>query len=154
MVIHVHNVQKVKKKYVTHLSLVLFIAWLCGSAVAQCLTRNRGVAGWSLTDVTSLCPWPRHINPCLVLVQPTKTCTWKFVDWDVKNQTKQTKTKQGFATTRANKVFHVERDTTCVVLTSFYILFEPWHEISNNQVCATNRVRPACAYAQTDQSLC
>ena len=26
-----------------------------------------------LTGVTALCPWARHINPCLVLVQPRKT---------------------------------------------------------------------------------
>ena len=36
----------------------------------------------------------RHINPSLVLVQPGKTrpdITEQIVDWDVKNQIKQTK---------------------------------------------------------------
>ena len=34
-------------------------------------------------------------------------------------------------------------------------IYEPVHEISNNVVCSTSkRLRPACAYAQTDQSLC
>ena len=33
--------------------------------------------------------------------------------------------------------------------------YEPVHEISNNVVCATKqRLRPACACAQSDQSLC
>ena len=42
-------------------------------SVVECLTRDRGGAGWSLTGVTALCPWVRHINPSLVLVQPRKT---------------------------------------------------------------------------------
>ena len=29
--------------------------------------------GSSLTGITALCPWARHINPSLVLVQPRKT---------------------------------------------------------------------------------
>ena len=35
----------------------------------------------------------RHIHPCLVLVEPKKTCPniTKTVDWNVKNQIKQTK---------------------------------------------------------------
>ena len=43
-------------------------------SVVECLTRDRGVAGLSLTCVTVLCLRARHINPCLVLVQPRKTC--------------------------------------------------------------------------------
>ena len=40
----------------------------------------------------------------------------------------------------------------CEVRSLFYISSqnEPVHEISNNKVCA----RSACAYAQSDQSLC
>ena len=35
------------------------------------------------------------------------------------------------------------------------LLFEPVHEISNNFVCASSKsLRSACAYAQSDQSLC
>ena len=50
-----------------------------------------------LSSVSAMCPWARHINPSLVLVQPRKTRprhNWKIVDWNVKNQMKQTnKTK-------------------------------------------------------------
>ena len=65
--------------------------------------------GSSLTGVTALCPWARHINPSLVLDQPRKTRpyiterllmalkesnqtnkTEKNVDKVIKNQIKQT----------------------------------------------------------------
>ena len=42
-------------------------------SVVECLTRDREVAGSSLTGVAALCPRARLINPCLVLVQPRKT---------------------------------------------------------------------------------
>ena len=42
-------------------------------SVVECLTRDRGAAGLSLTGITTLCPWARHFNPSLVLVQPRKT---------------------------------------------------------------------------------
>ena len=42
-------------------------------SVVECLTRDRGVAGSSLTGITALCPWERNITPCLVLDQPRKT---------------------------------------------------------------------------------
>ena len=42
-------------------------------AVVECLTRDRRVAGLSLTGATALCPSARHINPSLVLVEPRKT---------------------------------------------------------------------------------
>ena len=41
--------------------------------MVECLTRDRRAVGLSLTDITSLCPLARHINPSLVLVQPRKT---------------------------------------------------------------------------------
>ena len=41
--------------------------------MVECLTRDRGAAGSSLTGVTALCPWARHIKPSLVLVQHRKT---------------------------------------------------------------------------------
>ena len=44
-----------------------------GSAVVECLTKDWGFVGSSLTGITALCPWARNINPCLVLVQPRKT---------------------------------------------------------------------------------
>ena len=44
-------------------------------SVVELLTWDRGgSAGSSLNWVTALCPWARHINPSLVLVQPRKTC--------------------------------------------------------------------------------
>ena len=36
--------------------------------VVECLTRDRGVVGSSLTGITVLCPRAKHIDPCLVLV--------------------------------------------------------------------------------------
>ena len=39
-------------------------------SVVECLSRDREVAG---SSITALCPWARDINPCLVLVQPRKT---------------------------------------------------------------------------------
>ena len=41
--------------------------------VVECFTWDRGAAGSSLTSVAVLCPWARHIYPCLELVQPRKT---------------------------------------------------------------------------------
>ena len=41
--------------------------------MVECLTRNRGAAGSSLTGVTALCPLAIYINPSFVLVQPRKT---------------------------------------------------------------------------------
>ena len=42
-------------------------------SVVECLTREQGATGSSLTGVTVLCPLARRINPSLVLVQPRKT---------------------------------------------------------------------------------
>ena len=47
--------------------------WERRSAVVECLTRDLRAAGFSVTGVTALCPWARHINPCLVMVKPRKT---------------------------------------------------------------------------------
>ena len=49
---------------------------LVGSSVEECLTQDWGALGSSLTGVSALCPWARHINPSLVLVQPRKTCPY------------------------------------------------------------------------------
>ena len=53
-------------------SSVSFLYWERSSTVVECLTQDRGVAGLSFTGVTGLCPWARHINACLVMVQPRK----------------------------------------------------------------------------------
>ena len=43
------------------------------SSVVECLTRDRGAAGSSLTGVTELWSLSKNIDPSLVLVQPRKT---------------------------------------------------------------------------------
>ena len=66
----------------------------CSGLVVKCLIQDQGVLGSSLTGITALCPWARHINPCFVLHGPTQEDpsrhNWTIVDWDIKNQTKQT----------------------------------------------------------------
>ena len=42
-------------------------------SVVECLTWDWGAPGWSLTDVTVLCPWAIHIYPCLVWTRPNIT---------------------------------------------------------------------------------
>ena len=62
-------------------------------SVVECLTRDQWVAGSSLTSVTVLCIWARHISPCLVLGSTQEDPSWhnrKIVNWDVMNQIKQT----------------------------------------------------------------
>ena len=41
-------------------------------SVVECLTREQRAAGSSLTGITASCPWVRHINSSIVLVQPRK----------------------------------------------------------------------------------
>ena len=41
--------------------------------MVECLTRDRGTAGLSLTRITVLCPQSKNIDPSLVLAQPRKT---------------------------------------------------------------------------------
>ena len=50
--------------------------WERSGSVVECLTRGIEAAGSSLTSVTALWPWARHINPSLVLVQPRKTSSY------------------------------------------------------------------------------
>ena len=45
--------------------------WEPSGSVVECLTWDQRAKGLSLT---ALCPWARHINPCLVLAIPRKTC--------------------------------------------------------------------------------
>ena len=53
--------------------ILLISSQECSSSVVECLTQERGDVGSSLTGVNSLCPWARHINPSLILIQPRKT---------------------------------------------------------------------------------
>ena len=41
--------------------------------LVECLNRDCGVVGLSLTGGTGLCPWARHFIFCLVMVQLKKT---------------------------------------------------------------------------------
>ena len=53
------------------------------------MARDRGTAGSSLNGITVLCPWARHIYPCLVLVHPRKAhpnITEKLEDLKVMNR--------------------------------------------------------------------
>ena len=50
-----------------------YMYWERSDSVVECLTRDRGAAGSSLTGFTALCPWARHNYPSLVLVQSRKT---------------------------------------------------------------------------------
>ena len=69
--------------------------WEHSGSVVECLTWDRVAAGSSLTSVTVLCSWTRHIYPCLVLVQPRKTRPdITVVDWDLKNQLDSSTDKQ------------------------------------------------------------
>ena len=55
-----------------------------------------------------------------------------------------------------HKVTHVtEQVVTCSNIAYLLkTLYEPRHEISNTGMCDQRRLRPACAYTQSDQSLC
>ena len=68
--------------------------------VVECLTRDKKVAGSIFTGITCVVSFSRHINACLLLVQPRKTrpdITEKNVDWDVKNKIKQTNNRAAHA---------------------------------------------------------
>ena len=66
--------------------------WLSGIVIDS---RQRA-AGSSLTGITALCDWARHINPSLVLVQPRKTRPYVterlLMGRKESNQTQQTNT--------------------------------------------------------------
>ena len=93
-----------------------FVAWEHSCSVVECLTRDQRAPGSSLTGVTVLCPSARHIYPCLVLVQPKKTCPsmTKIVDWDIKNQTKQTQHTLWPASSVVRA--HIQRGVLCLII--------------------------------------
>ena len=46
-------------------------------------------------------------------------------------------------------------DQCCYIMAyNMMVIYEPQHEISNNGMCDQQRLRPACADVQSDQSLC
>ena len=69
--------------------------WERSGSVVECLTRDRGAAGSSLTRVTGLWALSKNIYPSLVLVVPRKTrpCLTERLLMRRKesNQTKSTK---------------------------------------------------------------
>ena len=48
--------------------------WERSGSVIEYLTQDLGASDSSLIGITALCPWARHINSSLVLVQSSKTC--------------------------------------------------------------------------------
>ena len=60
-------------------------------SVVDYLTRDRGVVRSNLTGVTPLCHWARQslLSTGSTQEDPSRH-NWKIIDWDVKNQTKQT----------------------------------------------------------------
>ena len=88
-------------------------------SVVECLTRDQGAGGSSLTGVTVLGPWARHIYPSLVLVQPRKTCPFiterLLIGRKESNQT--------------NKSIHFQC-LSLPIISNFLSLFAPW-EIFN-----------------------
>ena len=67
-------------------------AWERSGSVVECLTRDQGAAGSSLTGATAL-SLSKNINPSLVLVQPRKTRPFmtERLLMGRKNQIKQTR---------------------------------------------------------------
>ena len=63
---------KQDKQILTFFPLCIRVLRERSGSVVECLTRDRRAADASLTGFTALCPWARHINPSLVLVQPRK----------------------------------------------------------------------------------
>ena len=76
------RIQKWKKH------LIYGAQWLSGRA----LDSSQRDAGSSLTGVTVLCPWARHINQSLLSTGSTQEDpsqhNRKIVDWDINNQIK------------------------------------------------------------------
>ena len=54
--------------YISQLIHTNVYFWEHSSSVVECLTRDRGVAGLSLTNITALCPWASQLNSCSVLI--------------------------------------------------------------------------------------
>ena len=82
----------------------------CSGSVVECLTC--GARGLSLTGISALCPWVRHIYPSLVLVQPRKTCPY-ITEGLLMGHKESNETKQG---KQINKSYlAVMRQRQCLV---------------------------------------
>ena len=101
-----------------------------GSTVAQryCLTRDRGAAGLSLTGVTTLCPWARHINPSLVLVQPRKTRPY-ITERLLMGCKESNQTKNQTGQTQIRLLLRKQSDLgfPCLLFWHAFCEFQPWY---------------------------
>ena len=113
-------------------------------SVVECLTWDRGAMGSSLTGITVLCPWARHINPSLVLVQPRKTRP--FITERLLMGRKE-------SNQRNKKQIYIIFNSLLVLLFIWWIfLFQTWIIIKYGNICL-------CCYISSEwvlwwQSLC
>ena len=90
------------------------------------------LSGCGFISVTALCPWAKHIYPCILLVQPRKIRpeswhNWKFVDWKVKNQIKHNMNNLGrkLLRTICAKLFSTLLSSVFTRFFKFFLLL-PW----------------------------
>ena len=110
-----------------------------GGTVVECLTWDWGVAHSSLTGSTVLCPWVRHINLCSVLVQPRRihpNIAEKLLTGTLIIKPKKRKKEHW-----KGLHFYMHRSNAT------------W-DSQQCGMCDQQWLRPACAYEQSDQSLC
>ena len=93
-------------------------------SLVECFTRNRGATGLSLTCVTALCPWARHINPSLVLIQPRKT--HPFITQRLLMGRKESN--------QTNKIWKISilvyQNSTILVILNLYVALKHWTNFS------------------------
>ena len=104
-------------------------SWKRSGSMEETLTQERGATGKSLTGVTALCPWARHINPSLVLVQPRKIGPF-ITERLLMGRKESNQTNKNHVI--AHFMYLLGQDTTIyisiLVLTNFTSLyFSSWH---------------------------
>ena len=59
-----------------------YLKWECSGSVVECLTRDLGAVGSSLTHVTALCPWARPLSKLSTgsTQEDPSLHNWKIVD--------------------------------------------------------------------------
>ena len=106
--------------------------WERRSFVVECLTRDWGAVGSSLTGLTMLCLWARNINSSLVLVQPRKTLPYiterLLMGRKESNQTNKQSTEKGISSGFSFLCYRV-RKSTCVynflnILHNFFLFLK------------------------------
>ena len=135
-----------------------------GRAVIECLTQDWGAACLSLTGVTGLCPWVRHINPSLVLVQPRKACpgiTEKIIDWDVINQITQKQNLQDWWRS-IQKWRHLSAHNISPIISLWRVfhtlkssyLCRPWSDLAKLQDFSLECVTEKIAFLFLNKNIC